>query len=557
MADPWDLERCDEGKARSLAAALGAPPLLGRVLLARGVGDVDDALRFLEPRLASLPSPEAMAGVDAAAERLVRGLRGKERIAVFGDYDADGLTATALAVLALGRLGGEVRPWVASRFSGGYGLAEEAVSEAAEDGRTLLLVLDCGTSDHEALARARALGMDAIVVDHHPPTGPLPEVSALVNPHQAGCGFGDRDLAAVGLAFYLMGVLRTRLEARLDLKGLLDLVAVGTIADVAPLRGANRVLVRHGLERLSASPRPGLAALRALGRGGGRASAWTVGYQIAPRINAAGRLGRADTALRLLLTEDAGEAASLAARLDDLSRQRRAVEDAIFAAALPEARRQADAGRAAVVVAGEGWSVGVVGIVAARLVEALDRPAAVVALEGGQGRGSARAPAGVDLHAALARSSRHLLRYGGHAGAAGFSIAAEELEAFGERLSVVVAEGASAEGRGGVRLEGVLGPAELTLHVADWLERLGPFGAGNPEPLFLVRRGRVVRADERQGGHLSLVLDLAGKRARAFAPRMAARWPRGVAEVDLAVGLRRDDYRGDAVELRVAEVRPS
>jgi single-stranded-DNA-specific exonuclease len=547
-----DLER--------LTGALGVSRLTARVLAVRGLADPDEAQRFLEPRLDELPIPTDLAGLEPALSRLARAVRSSERVAVFGDYDADGVTAAAVAVEVLASLGLDVKPWLANRFEWGYGMPPAVIDQIVDEGRTLALVVDCGTSDVDALQRARERGLDVIVVDHHPPTADLPLVVALINPHREGCGFLDKGLASVGLVFYLMAALRTRLEADLDLRAVLDLVAIGTIADVAPMTRANRTLVRKGLERLGRRARPGIDALLASARITSQPTAEAVAFKLGPRINAAGRLGNPTLALDLLLARDAKAAGAAAAALGRLSRERRLIQEQILAAAEPEALRQAAAGVSAILVAGEGWHQGVIGVVAARFCDDFGMPAGVVGVVDGVGHGSLRAPPGYDLHRALAACEAHLTRSGGHAAAAGFMVKASELEPFAASFRRAIEAQRSDPGAepAPLSIDALLEPADLTLTAVVELERLGPFGPGNLEPVLAFRGARVVSSSSRKGGHLGLRLDCGGTQVEAFGPAMSTDWPADAASLDVAFHLHRNSYRGiEYVELRLVDLRPA
>lgn len=550
-----DIETID-----ALVRALGVSRLTARVLEARGLVEPREAQRFLSPRLDELPPPTTLAGLEPAVARLAHAVQGSERVAVFGDYDADGVTATAVAVEVLTSLGLDVKPWLANRFEWGYGMSPAVIDEIVDEGRTLALVVDCGTSDVEAHRRAHERGLDVIVVDHHPPTDDLPQVVAIINPHREGCGFLDKGLASVGLVFYLMAALRTRLEADLDLRALLDLVAIGTIADVAPMTRANRTLVRRGLERLGRRARPGIGALLASAKISRQPTAEAVAFKLGPRINAAGRLGNPTLALDLLLAREAKAAAAAAAALTRLSHERRLIQEQIVAAAEPEAMRQAAAGVSAIVVAGEGWHQGVIGIVAARFCDDFGVPAGVIGLEGGVGHGSFRAPPGYDLHRALAACGAHLERFGGHAAAAGLMLRASELERFTAAVRRAIEAQSSTPGAepAPLAIDAEIEPADLTLAEVEELERLGPFGPGNPEPVLAFRDARVVASSSRTGGHIGLRLDCGGTQVEAFGPTMSTGWPAGAVRLDVAFHLHRNSYRGiEYVELRLVDVLPA
>lgn len=517
------------------------------------------AERFLRPRLAHLPSPTSMAGMKEAVARLARAVRDRERIAVFGDYDADGITSSALALTCLRQLGLDARCWLADRFDHGYGLSPGAVEQIAGDGRSLLLVLDCGTSDHEALALARERGVDAVVVDHHPPSGKLPQAEALVNPLQERCEFPDKGMATVGLAFYLMGALRTELSAPIDVRKLLDLVAVGTVADVAPLEGVNRILVRRGLERLDRAPRPGLASLCAVSGVKRPTTARAIGFRLGPRINAAGRLGKPEAALDLLMADDSHTSLRLAQTLDQYSKERRAIQDRVTGVALPQAREQAGAGRAMILVGQEGWHQGVVGIVASRLCEEVNLPAAVVSFEGEIGRGSARSPAGLDLHEVLLACAEQLERFGGHAAAAGFMVRRDRFDELHQAMDRAVRQ--QLQGRelpNEIQVDVRAADQDLSLRTVEDLAQLGPFGQANPEPVLLLEKVQGTNLRQVGDGHLSLGIVCGLATIKAFWPQAAGRWPSGADRVDVLGSLRLDAFRGrEQVELLILDVRPA
>lgn len=554
----WRTPPIQQELRERLAKELGISSLVASVLVARDITDTNEARRFLEPRLSELPLPRDMADMGEAVERIARALEDGERIAVFGDYDADGITATALAVDVLRQLGADVRPWLANRFEGGYGMSAAVIDEIVAEARKLLVVVDCGTSDFEATRRAREKGLDVVIVDHHKPGESLPPVAALVNPHRADCSFEEKGMASVGLVFYLMGALRTKLGATIDLREWLDIVAVGTVADVSPMFGANRILVRKGLEKLARCARPGLAALQIVAGALGRPSTETIAFRLGPRINAAGRLGNPMVALDLLLENDHQRAREIATKLDELSTQRRTIQNEIKEAALPEATHQVELGRPAVVVGGEDWHHGVIGIVAAQLCDTFNRPAAVIGYEDGLGRGSIRAPSGFNVHRALNLCADHLIKFGGHAGAAGFSIDAAAIDAFTEAFSAAIESQALEVSEGEpILIEADILPQEINLGTICELEQVGPFGPKNPEPVLRFRGARVVREDERTGGHVSIIADCGGVRVKGFGPKMARSWPWRSESLDLAFCLRRDSYRGiDQAEIRIVDVKP-
>ncbi|HEY2747442.1 MAG TPA: single-stranded-DNA-specific exonuclease RecJ [Polyangia bacterium] len=516
MADAlWEVRPADWDRARTLAAALSLSPVTAQLLINRGVDDPDRARRFLSPRLAELRRPDgpaAMAGFAVAVERLARALATRETIGIFGDYDVDGVTSCALLASFLGDAGGRVVARVARRDAG-YGFGVDDAARFADAGCAVVVTCDCGTSDHDALAVARARGVDVIIVDHHQVPERDPDALALINPHQPSCRFPFKGLASVGVAFYLAAALRTRLRdagvAGLpDPRALVDLVAVGTIADLAPLTDENRILVHHGLQRLRVSPRPGLAALaRVAELDDGVMRASDISLRLAPRLNAPGRLGDAAPALALLLA-DAANAEERAAACEAANVERRAVQERVLAEAMQQAEAQASDG-GVLVVAGAGWHAGVVGIVAAKLVDRFARPSLVIALDGaGQlGVGSARTVAGFHLHRALAGCSDLLIRFGGHAAAAGLTIESQHLGELRARLS-----SAAREAFGGDAPAATLGvDAEIALDavdemLAEEIGRLEPFGLGNPEPVLGARGVTLDRSRVVGDNHLQVTL---------------------------------------------------
>ncbi|KYF98292.1 single-stranded-DNA-specific exonuclease RecJ, partial [Sorangium cellulosum] len=407
IADPGEASP----EALAMARELGLSITVADILHRAGRAPDEATRRFLDPRLSHLTSPDAMADREASAERIARAVRAGERIAVFGDYDCDGITATAIMTGALRALSGQVVPLLATRAEGSYGLSAPALERVMRACPTLLITCDCGSSDHERLAAARAAGIDCVVIDHHlVPAEPLPAI-AFLNPHRADCGFPYKGLASCGLALSLLAAVRKKLGSSLDLRPYLDLVAIGTVADVAPLTGDNRALVRAGLTVLQTGPRPGLRALAALanldlGRG---ASAEDVAFRIAPRLNAPGRLGDPDISLELLLAHDGVTASALAATVEQAQMKRRAIQDEMLASALAEIERAGFDRDPAIVIARQGFHPGVVGIVAGRLTSRFGKPTIVIGLEGAKGRGSVRGPAGARLHDALTRCRAELI----------------------------------------------------------------------------------------------------------------------------------------------------
>jgi len=556
-----------DAQAAALVKALGLHPLAARVLAARGQGSPEAAAGFLAASLTALPDPFSMRDMDAAVERIRRALEAGERIACYGDYDVDGVTSTALLAGFLRAAGGDVVEYVPHRLVEGYGLNTDAVHRLAARGVKLLVTLDCGITSLEEVREAAELGVDSVVVDHHTVPVELPAAAAILNPHREGCGYPTKDLAAVGVTFALVMALRRRLReaggfagrAQPNLKEALDLVALGTVADVVPLVGANRILVRWGLEALSRSRRPGVQALKRVAgvAEGLPVSAGQVGFRLAPRINAAGRLDDAGRGVRLLLAEDPELARSLAEELDRENQARQEIERRILEEAIAAATPQVAAGARGLVLARDGWHPGVIGIVASRLVERFHRPVVLIGLENGTGKGSGRSIEAFHLYEALAACRGHLTRFGGHRHAAGVTLERSQLEPFREAFEAQAASRLSAEDlQPRCRIDAWVEDADLTDRAAADLEKLAPFGAGHPEPVFALRsaaaRGRTVGSE---GLHLKLALGARGLDAIGFGmgdrAGLCAAGP-----VDAAFSLGFDEWDGTRrLQLKLRDLR--
>jgi single-stranded-DNA-specific exonuclease len=476
----WTIERCDYAEVRALAEALEIGEVTASVLLRRGYHDVEQARAFfLGERTPH--DPLLLGDMALAVERIRAAIAADKRICVHGDYDVDGICATALAVLTLRSLGADVQWHLPSRFEEGYGVSRQTLDRLADDGCNLVLTVDCGITAVEEIAEAKARGLEVIVTDHHRPGDTLPDCPIVAT---RPSDYPFPELCGTGVVCKLAQALGV------DVSPYLDLVALATIADVVPLLDENRSLAIAGLRALARTQRPGRPALMRNARVDPAAvDAAAVGFRLAPRINAAGRLGRPDAALELLLTADADEANTLANELETLNRDRQAVENRILRAAVaeveswPEARRR----RRGYVIWGEDWHEGVIGIVASRLVERFNRPVVLIAGTDGDWKGSGRSPAAFDLHGALAACSQHLRRFGGHRAAAGLSIQPENLEAFAAAFAAHAdAELADEDLAPVTRIDAIVPGSALTLGLAVELERLAPFGLGNPEVTLLV-----------------------------------------------------------------------
>ncbi len=506
----------DERPAYAIAQTYGIDELIARIIAARGVG-IDEAATYLKPSLkTSMPDPSHLRDMDAAVARVMQAITGRERITVFGDYDVDGATSSALLMRYMQQIGVRITPYIPDRMKEGYGPNIAAFDTLIDAGVMLIITVDCGTLAYDQIAHAKARGCDVIILDHHTAQAQLPDAVATVNPNRMDETSAHGTLAAVGVTFLFLVALNRalRLQGRFgetqrepDLMAMLDMVALGTVADVVPLKGLNRVLVAQGLKVLAGRHNTGLAALMDVARLDEKPTTYHLGYLLGPRINAGGRVGESGMGLKLLTSEDAAEAASLAAQLDMYNQERQAIEMGVLTQAMEKAEAQAN--QPVMVIAGEGWHQGVIGIVAGRIKEKWQRPTAVIAIENGIGKASARSVDGVDFGAAV--HSAHALGIieagGGHAMAAGFTIRAEKIDALhaflNERMAGAVADYAAARS---LKLDGWMSCQGATLELLEQIEQAGPYGAGNPQPRFGLREVSVVNISVMKDKHLRLVL---------------------------------------------------
>lgn len=547
----------DATAAARLEERLGLYPVTARVLAARGIESVGQAEAFLAPTLDALHSPFAFTAMEAAVERLLAAIDRGERIVVHGDYDVDGITGTVVLLVALRALGADIDYLVPHRVDDGYGLKPQGIDRAHDMGARVVVAVDCGITALAAAERARARGIDLIIADHHEPGKELPEALALLNPRLPDAGYPEDDLAAVGVAFKLARGVLQRHPRGLRGTSLTKLVALGTVADMVPLTGENRVVTHHGLRGLADAINPGLRALMELAGVRAPVSETDIGFRLAPRINAAGRLGHPKDAVEMFLSEDPGAARRWAQKLHETNARRREIEAAVLEQAL---QQQPADGAAVVVAAGQGWHRGVIGIVASRLVETWRRPALVLALEESRAFGSARSIPGFNIVGALSGVADLLQEFGGHRQAAGLQMDSANVEALRATLA----------GRGGEELETALQrsaelvcDAELELDdgalgLARELERLAPFGIGNPRPRLLCRDLRVEAPPQvLKEQHLKLRLSGGHRPVDALAWRRAE-LADGIAvgdRVDIVakLGVNRYHGRGEA-QLEIVEL---
>ncbi len=538
-------------------------PLLGRVLGNRGIADPAVASRFLNPQESELHDPYLLAGMATAVDRIRLAIARQEKIWVYGDYDVDGITSTAMLVSALAHLGAKVGYYIPNRQEEGYGLNPGAISEAHESGVQLIISVDCGIASVAEVSQAAVLGIDMIVTDHHEPFDQLPPALAVLNPKQSGCTYPGQELAGVGVAFKLVqALLAAEPEAA---RRYLDLVALGTVADIVPLQGENRAIVRLGLGVLNQTENTGLAALLAqVGYDNRTVDADRIAYLIAPRINATGRVGDAKRSVELFLTDNPERAKELAAALESENRERQAIEADIVRQALELLPQQVDLAQEKVIVlAAPGWHTGVIGIVASRLTEQFTRPTVLISLGDGEGKGSARSIPGFNLFAALEECRDHLRRFGGHAQAAGLAIAEDAVAAFRRAINEVAERWLRAEDMlPAIDIDGEVSLADLTPELWEQLVRLQPYGAGNPSPTFLCRRLSIIegRRVGARGEHMklrvgqnSLVFDVIGFGQGYLWDTIANR-----ERVDLAFTLENNVWNGrESLQLVLKDIKNS
>ncbi len=582
----WSLRPVDAESARRLSQELNAPPLVGRLLAQRGIETPSQARKFLDAPLAELRDPFLMKGMEEAVAHLLEQIRSRRRIGVYGDYDVDGVSATALMCRFLSHLGVKAPYYIPGRLEEGYGLHREGLGRLKRAGCDTVVTVDCGISARAAAREAGEMGLRLIITDHHRPPDEAPRALAVLNPHQRGCGYPFKGLCGVGIAFKLVSAVRRRLresgfEAPLpNLKQHLDLVALGTVADVAPLRDENHIFVRHGLEVLSPPHmdeggfegldrrKAGVRALYAAANLKARAlDARHVSFALAPRLNAAGRVGEASFGVELLTCDDESEARSHAEVLEEWNRQRQNLQrEALEEATAMLESSGADASDEAIVLSSERWHPGVVGIVASKLVEAYRQPSVLIHVKDGVGKGSVRSALGVHVYDALERCADLLIQFGGHKGAAGLRVEERKIADFRARFQEVAREmrAPGADERQLV-LDAAVDLSEVDVPLLERLEDMAPFGEENPSPLFCSSRVEVVGSPGvvgREGEHLKLRLRQFRddeREAIGFGMGALLKEPdrlRGKLDVAFSPSLNR--WRGSArTQLELCAVRPA
>ena len=542
-------------------------PLVARLLATRGITSEADARLFLRPNLDQLHDPLLMADVEVAVDRILLAVERRERIAVHGDYDVDGVTATAIMYRIISLLGGDVIYYIPDRLSDGYGLNPEGVDRLKDAGSALIVTVDCGIKSAAAAERAKTLGVDLIITDHHQPESTLPSALAVINPHRQDCGYPDKNLAGVGVAFKLIQALCERTDHRHWLPAVLKLVALGTIADVVLLRGENRVMVRLGLNEFSKGENSqGLQALiDSCSLTKKRIGSYEVGFLLAPRINAAGRMATPDIAVKLLLAmrkEEQNEAKSLSEALARANTHRRREEADVFDAAIQLIKSEPeDQDSNILIVWGANWHRGVIGIVASKLREKFNRPAIVFSVEADLAHGSARSIPGFNLLNAIEECGNLLEQFGGHSQAAGVVIRTENLDKLRKRLSVVVDGRLTREQMSqSFEIDAGLRLSDISFSLMEELESLEPFGRGNAKPIFHVDSVKIVDGPYvLKDTHLRMTVSQDGCRFQAMAWRAANRiseFRGGRSDLQLLVSLSTNSYRGKtSIQLDIADIK--
>jgi single-stranded-DNA-specific exonuclease len=561
----WRLKEAESALVERLAREAGIPPLLALVLANRGFGEPVEADRFLSASLADIHDPLTMLGMESAVARLFSAVTAGEKVCVYGDYDVDGVTAVALLIDFFRKIGLDSLYYIPNRLEEGYGLSIEGVRSVAATGAKVIITVDCGITAVKEAQLCAELGIALIITDHHTPGPLIPAACAVINPLQPGCPFPFKYLSGVGLAYNLAIALRGALrraghfEARPEpnLREYLDLVALGTVADIVPLVDENRIFVKHGLNELTRSARLGVQALKKVAGVDGPVTCGAVGFRLAPRLNAAGRLEDAALGVELLLCNDRQQGEAIAAELNINNLERQTLEQEILREALEMVGNDPLLkGRKSIVLASGTWHPGVIGIVASRIVELFYRPTILIAMQNGNGRGSGRSIPNFHLYDALRACSERLLKFGGHKYAAGIAIDEANLDKFVSSFDAVAGGLLSdADLIPELAIDGVIRPAELTLELAGQIERLAPFGMGNPEPLFLLRGARLISRRVLKGSHLKLRLACGELVVEAIGFNLDHEVAVGET-VDLVCSLQINNWQGrSGLQLRIRDIR--
>lgn len=561
----WNIAPRDHGADIQLACDAGVNSIVAAILRTRGIDTPKGIKTYMCPSLDSLSDPFELPDMIDAAERIVLATGNGEGILIHGDYDADGITSTTLMVRFLDKLGANVSYFIPHRIRDRYGLNPSAIERAAENNISLIITVDCGISDIEAIELAKQKGIDVIVIDHHEPGPQIPD-TIVVDPKRKDSTAPFSEYAAVGLACRvaeavcdLLDIPRTSVQ-----RAFFDLVAIGTVADVAELTGDNRIMVKYGLQLLPETQKAGLRALLDICGVNGQVTSQDIGFRLAPRLNAVGRMADATDAVDLLIAEDADEAMQLAVKLEGLNRERQRIQTGIFNAALTQITTEVELDDEPVIcVGGDGWHVGVVGIVASKVVDSFHRPAFIACREGDTFRGSARSINGFNVAAALESCSDLLIRYGGHALAGGFTVAAKNFEAFRKRLNEIGRETLRPHHLlASINVDAEIDIDEIDEELVQSIRDMGPFGQGNPEPVLMCANAEVadVRAVGAEGAHLKLLIGEGHRVVDCIGFRMGdeTEWIARGSRVDIAYTPEFNEYNGHTgIQLRIVAVRPS
>jgi single-stranded-DNA-specific exonuclease len=563
----WENVACDESPAEALSRDLGVSPVTARLLCIRGLGNLDDARRFLSPRLDDLHDPLRLAGMSTAVNRILAAIASKDRIAIHGDYDVDGVTSTVILRRALDLLGADVVHFIPERFRDGYGLQPATIDRLHQDGARVVISVDCGIRAAEAAARARDLGLDLIITDHHEPDAELPHALAVINPKRHDCSYPDKNLAGVGVALKLVQALCDCTGHANWMPAFVKVAAIGTLADVVPLTGENRIIAKLGLGMLSKGPHKiGLRALLDVcGLTGREIDSYHIGFVVAPRVNAAGRMSTPDIAARLLLASDetmGEEARALAEQLNSENLRRQQEEAEIVNQAKTIVETDLEVGsRTVLVVAGDGWHRGVIGIVASKLVDAFHRPAIVISTDGGIAHGSCRSIPSFNMLAALESCGEVMSKFGGHKQAAGLTMDTARIRELRARVNDFADACLTPDDlRPRLWIDGSLTFRSINEQVVSELSALAPFGAGNPCPIFRTSRVEIVDGPRRlKDRHLKMAFKQDGRILRGIAWRASERESfvtEHRAAIDLAFSLENDTYNGERyLQLSIADFR--
>lgn len=520
MKNNWIIKDQNPELSAELARELNVTPLVGQLLINRGIDTDESARRFFESGIRELPSPFLMAGMEAAVERIVKAVADTETVAVYGDYDADGVTSTSLLCGFLRSLEVDAIYFTPHRVKDGYGINERAVKELGARGATLIVSTDCGITADKEVEAAKGMGIDFVVTDHHLPGERIPDAVAVVNPKLPGCEYPEKDIAGVGVAFNLALAVRARLRENgffdsreePNMAHYLDLVAIGTVTDRVPLEGANRIMVKEGIKRMKARARPGIEALKKVSRINGSMNSGDIGYRIGPRINAAGRISGPETAVELLLSESSEQAQEIARRLDEQNRSRQQLERDALSEAISVIESGEGGNSACIVVASRNWHPGIIGPVASKIVDRYSKPAFAISVdEDGTGRGSGRSVENLNLFEVLKHCGGMLERCGGHAMAAGITVSEDKIDTFRDALEEYLGktpgDAKQTQAEKTHTIDAKVGIGDLSIEMVRQMEVLEPFGSGNPNPLLLLEGANIVSHNIINGAHIKLFVE--------------------------------------------------